>query len=37
MSIFTKACDKFGGALTVWQPVWVAAEPLCQAAWQTAR
>jgi hypothetical protein len=25
------------GTITVWQPVWDVAGPLCQAAWQTAR
>jgi len=25
------------GKITVWQPVWDAAGPLWQAAWQTAR
>ena len=40
-----RRCVQFGRSMrydwcvtiTVWQPVWDAAGPLCQAAWQTAR
>jgi len=32
------ACgEPLAGTITVWQPVWDAAGPLWQAAWQTAR